>query len=48
VRRAETSALTDLEPIDRSRAGELVDGPTPQAKARTLYETNLSRRLAKL
>ena len=48
ARRTETSVLSGLEPIDRSRAGELVDGPTPRAKARTLYETHLRRRLANL
>jgi len=42
---AEASALLGLEAIDRSRAAELVDGPSPQAKARTLYETRLRARL---
>jgi electron transfer flavoprotein beta subunit len=46
--RDQTSALIGLEPIDRSRAGAVLDGPTPQAKARTLFETHLRARLAKL
>ena len=45
--RHQASTLTGLEVIDRSRAAELVDGPTPQAKARTLYETHLRAHLAK-
>jgi electron transfer flavoprotein alpha subunit/electron transfer flavoprotein alpha/beta subunit len=44
--RDQVSRLTGLDPIDRTRAGALVDGPTPQAKARALYDTHLRARLA--
>jgi electron transfer flavoprotein alpha/beta subunit len=46
--RHQASALLGLEAIDRRRASELVDGPTPQAKATTLYETHLRPWLTKL
>ncbi|HUK76160.1 MAG TPA: FAD-binding protein [Thermoleophilia bacterium] len=43
--REQARRLTGLVPIDRTRAGTLVDGPTPQAKARALYDTYLRARL---
>ena len=45
---AETAALAGLETIDRSRAGVVVGGATPAAKARALYETQLRARLEEL
>jgi electron transfer flavoprotein alpha/beta subunit len=41
-------AATGLTAVDRSRAGVFVDGATPAAKARALYETRLRARLEQL
>jgi electron transfer flavoprotein beta subunit len=44
----ESTALTGLETIDRSRAGAVVAGASPADKARALYETYLRARLERL
>ena len=41
----EPAAPAGLEAVDRSRAGVVVGGATPAAKARALYETHLHARL---
>ena len=44
----EAAVLTDLAPVDRSRAGVIARGATPAAKARELYDAHVRARLAKL
>jgi electron transfer flavoprotein alpha/beta subunit len=44
----EPAAPAGLAAVDRSRAGVVVDGATPAAKARALYETRLRARLEEL
>ncbi len=44
----EPSALLDLAVVDRRRAGRVVEGASPQDKARALYETELRPRLEQL
>ena len=41
LRRRETCRLTGLETIDRSRRGVVIEGPSPRAKARTLFSSCL-------
>jgi electron transfer flavoprotein beta subunit len=45
---AEPSALVGLETIDRSRAGVIVAGATPEEEARALFESHLRTRLEQL
>ena len=44
----EPATLDGLEAIDRGRAGVIVDGDSPGAKARALYEAHLRARLERL
>jgi len=44
----ETAELVDLEVISHERPGILIEGKTPQEKARELYEAHLKERLEKL
>lgn len=44
----EPATLTALETIDRSRAGVVVGGASPEEKARALYDEHLSARLERL
>ena len=43
----ETEALIDLEVISHARPGILIEGETPEKKARELYEVHLKKRLQK-
>jgi electron transfer flavoprotein beta subunit len=43
----ETEALVDLEVITHARPGILIEGETPEKKARELYEMHLKKRLRK-
>ncbi len=45
---AETHELLDLQVIDYERTGILIEGETPEEKAKKLYEGHLKERLAKL
>jgi len=39
--------LVDLEPVHHQRPGRVIEGKTPQAKARKLYDSYLKKRLAR-
>jgi electron transfer flavoprotein alpha/beta subunit len=43
----ETEELMDLEVINHARSGILIEGETPEKKARELYEAHLEKRLQK-
>lgn len=48
VLRASGAKLIGLETIDRARAGVVIEGSTPQGKARALYDSYLNDRLEQL